>query len=266
MRSVLAAVTAAVMCAAGWQMARAEEFFPPTPLGDRMGWCVIEKVLYITGEGEMPCPIPPGESVPEEGRVSPWNQEDLTIRTVKVSEGVTSLMDYSFTDRWDPGRIYLPLSLQRIGRVALCMTELFDIYYAGTEEMWDRIEGSKYVSCLNGEYTNIHFMGHESISDGAPNEYGVIPLNNPYVYAVPLQEQELYAQPSLSAPSETMVGRPVMRCIGYYYDQQGQKWWYVADDRTGEPTGWHIDRPGELLIELRPKNGQDEGMRVLPGN
>lgn len=111
------------------------------------------------------------------GEWTPDGNGNASLRAGKITvpEGVVTIGDYAFS--CDPfcsptmSEIYLPGTLKSIGNgVLLYQSELTDIYYNGTKEMWDRISiGEEENEALSVD--KIHFSG---LSGGGKNDPSVV--------------------------------------------------------------------------------------------
>ena len=93
--------------------------------------------------------------------------EDSYVIIETIPEGVTTIGDYAFGINYETGgsdvsTISFPSTLKRIGRNILIWNYIRDIYYHGTEEMWNQItigEGNSF------DNTTIHYLGAPQSSE-----------------------------------------------------------------------------------------------------
>ena len=79
-----------------------------------------------------------------------------SLSAVTISEGVTSIDAVAFMNCFSLTAITLPATLESMGAdVFGGCTSLTDVYYAGSEDQWNAIEGIEKVSLP--ENVTIHF-------------------------------------------------------------------------------------------------------------
>ncbi len=77
------------------------------------------------------------------------------IGAIVFPEGVTSIGDYSFAE-YELQSMFLPLSLERIGQFAFWhCPELTDVFYAGSEEDWAKVEIGRKNDGL--DHVTVHY-------------------------------------------------------------------------------------------------------------
>ena len=110
-------------------------------------WTTLDYVLRLFGEG----PMYDGSCA---DAYSMWRLAEY-VGAIVVPEDVTSIGDFSFAE-YELQCMYLPLSLERIGQYAFWHCDMLtDIYYAGSEEDWEKIEIGKFNDGL--DHVTIHY-------------------------------------------------------------------------------------------------------------
>ena len=76
----------------------------------------------------------------DEFEPAPWNSSRVSIQSVIIGEGVTSIGDFTFYGCHKLATLVIPKSVTSIGYSAFedCKN-LKDVYYTGTEEAWKHI-------------------------------------------------------------------------------------------------------------------------------
>lgn len=116
--------------------------------GEDLYWfCTLDYVLRLAGEGAM-------YDYNCADAYNMWLIREW-VGAIVVPEGVTSIGDYSFAE-YELQSMFLPLSLERIGQYAFwhCPV-LTDIFYAGSEEDWAKVEIGQKNDGLDN--VTIHF-------------------------------------------------------------------------------------------------------------
>ena len=103
--------------------------------GDNLTWKLDDSwTLTISGTGDMW----------DWGLFSsaPWYSSRPSVKKVVIKTGVTSIGSFAFTDCNDLSTIEIPSSVTEIGEGAFSDCDgLADIYYSGSEAMWNSISG-----------------------------------------------------------------------------------------------------------------------------
>lgn len=135
---------------------------------------IDKKILTISGEGEI--------TYQSFGHYMPWGDFSTEIANITVSEGIDYIPSYAFESCRNLETIELPRTLKCLATNAFNTCEklnnillpdsievfeytqfnrcdsLTDLYYLGTEEEWNKIEGSADISKSSGTALKIHFL------------------------------------------------------------------------------------------------------------
>ena len=124
--------------------------------GDNLTWTYdgLTCTLTILGTGPM-------ESVAY--NEYPWYEYISEIETIIIKEGVTTIGDGAFRGYDNCKSITIPGSVIKIGDYAFYPDNIFkykpkDVYYLGTEEMWNNISMGSLNILLDDNYATIHFV------------------------------------------------------------------------------------------------------------
>jgi len=118
--------------------------------GDNLTWTLdAEGTLVISGTGPMTDYEP-------HYHIAPWRNEEISIVTVVIQEGVTSIGACAFPYLSSLSSIVIPASLTTMGIYPFYCTDLEDIYFGGTADAWAVIEnhpgsGRVHYSCMDLE-------------------------------------------------------------------------------------------------------------------
>ena len=114
--------------------ASAAEIVAGGTCGENLTWTLDDAgMLIISGTGEM-------TEFDPHSNVAPWRNERISLTTVVIEEGVTSIGACAFPMYGNLKTIFIPKSLTGVGTYAFYASKLADIYYAGSEAEWNAVE------------------------------------------------------------------------------------------------------------------------------
>ena len=122
---------------------------------DNVYWALVGDTLTISGSGAM-ADYADASSVP-------WNNSITAIKTVGIENGVTNVGDYAFSGCENLTSVTIARSVKNIGNnVFYNCGKLVNVYYAGTREEWNSIEGRNSLTSANISYCICGAKGNEA--------------------------------------------------------------------------------------------------------
>ncbi len=123
--------------------------------GDNVYWALVGDTLTISGSGAM-ADYADASSVP-------WNNSITAIKTVGIENGVTHVGAYAFSGCENLTSVTIARSVKNIGNnVFYNCGKLVNVYYAGTREEWNSIEGRNSLTSANISYCICGAKGNEA--------------------------------------------------------------------------------------------------------